>query len=370
MKGNTTGNVVISVIVVLLVVFGIYYWATHQAPVSTQYTTTTQPSPTPESGNQASAPVVTTKEASYISQSTAVLNGEVNPSGVQSSYWYEYGETSSLGSFSSPQLIGGGYAKYSAPTLVSGLKSNTLYYYRLAAQNQYGKVYGEVSSFKTTNTPPAPYLPPNVQTKNASSIDKTSAVLNGTINPNGAVTFYWFEYGQTTSLGNTTATSSTGAVSSNVAVLAPISGLESGTTYYYRLNGQNGYGTRIGNISVFTTQPTNPPVPPLGSAPTSMTIGATSVTSSSAVLNGEVNPNGSATTYHFEYGKSTLFGLFSLDQTTEDKGAGKGTLLTKFAVSIAGLDNDTTYYYQLVADNQYGTTDGGIYSFTTKKNPK
>ncbi|MGH7249537.1 MAG: hypothetical protein ACREGC_01040, partial [Minisyncoccia bacterium] len=313
-------------------------------------------------------PVVSTKDASFISQSTAVLNGDINPNGVQTSYWYEYGTTNSLGSTNSPQLIGGGYVKYSAPASISGLKSNTTYYYRLTAQNQYGKLYGEILTFTTTNIPPTiTYTRPSVETKDASSILQNTVVLNGVVSANRSTTYYWFEYGKNFGLGNTSATNTLSSGDQNAGVSADVSGLEPDTTYYYRLNAQNEYGTVNGNISVFTTQPANPPPQPVGQAPALMTNVATSVAKASATLNGQVNPNGSLTTYHFEYGKSTLFGLFTLDQSTDTKSAGSGTKLIKFSASITGLDSDSTYYYQLIAQNQYGTTRGAVYSFTTKK---
>src|ERR1019366_2684926 len=56
-------------------------------------------------------------------------------------------------------------------------------------------------------------------------------------------------------------------------------------------------------------------------SPSSVTTGAaTSVTSSTATLNGRVNPNGYTTTYYFEYGTTTSYGT-----TTTSTSAGSGT---------------------------------------------
>src|SRR5690349_9713163 len=52
-----------------------------------------------------------------------------------------------------------------------------------------------------------------------------------------------------------------------------------------------------------------------GAAAPSPSIGpANSVTSTSAVLNGAVNPNGEATTYHFEYGTTKAYGTATPEQ--------------------------------------------------------
>src|SRR3989344_1790994 len=366
MKGNSTASVLISIVILILVIFGIYYWAKNSKNPST----VEEPTSSEEEARTPGEPMVSSKDASFISQSTAVLNGDVSPNGVQTSYWYEYGLTESFGSFTSPQLIGGGYVTYSAPASVLSLKADTTYHYRLAAQNQFGKVYGNTESFKTASTastPPVSYLPPTVQTKDAAVIKQNSATLNAVVNPRGAPTFYWFEYGKNFGLGNTTPTASLVSSNANTTVSSALLGLESDTTYYYRVNAQNAYGTVNGNISIFVTQPVNPPTPPIGTAPNAVTNTASSITSSSDTLNGEVNPNGSATTYYFEYGKSTLFGLFTLDQKTSETSAGNGTTLSKVSKSVTDLDNDSTFYYRLVSKSNFGTTYGAIYSFTTSR---
>ena len=143
--------------------------------------------------------------------------------------------------------------------------------------------------------------------------------------------------------------------------------LDPNTTYYYRLNAQNSYGTTNENVFSFKTEPLTPPAPPSGNAPTSVTDEATGVTKAEAVLHGQVNPNGAATTYYFEYGKSTLLGLFSLDQKTDTKNAGSGTKAVSVSATLTKLDSNSTYYYRLVSTNVHGDSAGGIYHFTTKK---
>ena len=193
------------------------------------------------------------------------------------------------------------------------MQANTTYYYRIGAENQYGKVYGEILSFQTSNTPPLTYLPPTAETTAASNIEQRSATLSGRTNPNGATTYYWFEYGPTTALGQATSAGAAGSGSNTITVTAPVTGLNPNTVYYYRINAQNGYGTANGNILSFTTDPVNPPAPPEGEAP------------------------------------------------------GSGTRLSSASATLSGLDPDSTYYYRIVAVNQYGTDWGAILNFTTNK---
>lgn len=367
MNGN---NAFVLGILGVVVLGGVAYWAMNQTPTQVVDNNNNVVSPTtpPPSGstNNPSRPTALTKGIVYVSQSTAVLNGSVTPNGAQTAYHYEYGPTDSLGTISAIQLIGGGYLTYSAPLAISGLSANTTYYYRITAENQFGRVQGATLSFKTTNVPPSPFVLPTSETRPASDVTKTSAVVKGIVNPKGSATEYWFEYGRSTSLGNSTTVTNAGFANSNSSVSKEISGLEAGTVYYFRLNAQNGYGTVNGNIFSFRTEENNP-TPPEGDAPESTTGSSAEITKVRAVLNGRVDPNGSATTYYFEYGKSTPFGLFTLDEKTPEKSAGGGNTSIAVSETVISLDADSTYYYRLVSENEHGESLGDIRSFTTKK---
>jgi hypothetical protein len=89
-------------------------------------------------------------------------------------------------------------------------------------------------------------------------------------------------------------------------------------------------------------------------APPAVTTGdEENVTTSAAVVNGIVNPNGAATAYHLEYGTSSNYGL-----TTTDQDAGAGTDPVPVKVSLSRLTSNTTYHYRLVATNAAGITRG------------
>ena len=101
----------------------------------------------------------------------------------------------------------------------------------------------------------------------------------------------------------------------------------------------------------------SPPPPP---APSVVTGSATAITASAARLNGTVNPNGQATTYHFEYGRTTGYG-----SRTPDSAAGSASTAASVAASVTGLTRKTVYHYRLVASSQNGTTAGADATFTT-----
>jgi hypothetical protein len=98
-----------------------------------------------------------------------------------------------------------------------------------------------------------------------------------------------------------------------------------------------------------------------GGGPAVTTGPAISVRKSTATLTGTINPNGLATTYHFEYGEDTNYG-----KSTSETDAGSGTDDVSVAVSIAKLKEDTVYHFRLVAINGAGVTYGEDMAFKTK----
>lgn len=99
-------------------------------------------------------------------------------------------------------------------------------------------------------------------------------------------------------------------------------------------------------------------------APTAATGGASAVTQSGATLEGTVNPNKEATTYHFNYGTSAIY-----DHETPEEPAGAGSVATPVSASVSGLAPGTTYHYQLIAKNGAATDPGADRTFTTESSP-
>jgi secreted trypsin-like serine protease len=100
------------------------------------------------------------------------------------------------------------------------------------------------------------------------------------------------------------------------------------------------------------------------SVPTAVTGSATSVGQSSAQLNGEVNPNGAATTYSFQYGPTTSYG-----STTSSAGTSAGTTTWPVSTTATGLTPGTLYHFRLVTTSANGTTSGADATFTTAPPP-
>ncbi len=200
-------------------------------------------------------PTATTVAATSITQTSAKLNGEVNPGKVATRYWFEYGTTADLGRTTALTSIPAGSVNTAVSVSVSNLNSNTTYYFRVNAQNRFGTETGTIFKFKTASSPTA--SAPAATTIAATSITTTSATLNGTVNPNGGATTYWFESSAnplfTLPLYHTTSKTVIDADAGVVSVSSDVTGLTSGTTYYFRLVAQNSAGITRGDRMTFTT---------------------------------------------------------------------------------------------------------------------
>src|SRR5205085_8383378 len=95
------------------------------------------------------------------------------------------------------------------------------------------------------------------------------------------------------------------------------------------------------------------------SAPVVTTGSATVVSASGANLNGTVNPKGRPTTYYFEYGTSTKYGM-----RTNSTSAGSGSSTVAVKAGVSALASSATYHFRIVASNLAGTSYGADFSFT------
>jgi hypothetical protein len=299
-----------------------------------------------------STPIATSAAATSISENNATLNGTVNPNGLPTQAWFEYGTDPGLQTHSnSPgQDAGNGLIDQPVSTDLSGLAPGTTYFFRVCAENSGGYSEGQTMSFTTAS----PASPPAVTTIAATSVGATEATLNGSVIPNGLATDAWFEWGTDPTLAgySTTGPQAVGSGTASQPIEQLLTGLATGTVYYYRVAASNGSVTSKGAILSFLP----------GAAPTVTTLTATGVGETGATLNGNVNPNGLATDAWFEWGTSPSLVTFN---TSPTQAVGAGTNSQPVMVTLSGLSPGTTYYYRVAASNATGTADGSIASFTT-----
>jgi hypothetical protein len=206
--------------------------------------------------------------------------------------------------------------------------------------------------------------PPTATLDSVSDLTSTSVTAHATIDPNGPPALsYHFEYSLDGSDWTSTPPLLLGiqeAPQAVTEVLGPSSaGLEPNRLYHLRLVAVRRFFAPVLTPELTFTTPSEAPIPE--------TTGAPHRTTTSAQLNGRVNPRNSATTYHFEYGSQGPCDANPC-RPTPSVAAGSGGAFRLVSATIEGLQPDTTYHYRLLADNGSpdGPGEGGDMTVTTR----
>lgn len=197
---------------------------------------------------------------------------------------------------------------------------------------------------------------PTVTTNNATSINFTTAVLNGNITNTGGenctVRGFWYDTdsgspyaGNTSESGNFTA----GAYSLTA------SNLTGGTTYYFKAWAQNSAGVGNGTELSFTTLSQAPAV-------TSDNPTYTSPGDATATLNGNLTSLGDASSSNvsFQWGYTVSYGTNTSPLSRNTTGT--------YGQNLTGFLRGTTVHYRAMAANGYGTVFGSDKSFSIAAN--
>jgi sugar lactone lactonase YvrE len=193
-------------------------------------------------------------------RNTMHVSADIAPGGSSTSAWFEYClATAACDSFpvgvtgpANPWKRGPSHdGLTSDDTIVDDLPlySNATWKIRAVADNTLLSNSAQV----TVNSP---LLVPGVETRGAGSVTEFSAEVAGVIDPIGDPTTYHFEYGLTSNYGSRIPVSSELAAGNNRqprTVSRTITGLQSGTTYHYRLVAKNSAGEAVGADRTFTT---------------------------------------------------------------------------------------------------------------------
>jgi hypothetical protein len=234
----------------------------------------------------------------------------------------------------------------SMSTQITGLQTETSYRARVVVRTNNG-----VNRSSSIRVRPSAVL--DVETHPATAITRTTAELNGSLDPDGMPTTYWFEYGIDTSYRLKTTEASAGEEFGSVQVQpTEVNSLQPGRRYHFRLVAQNALGTSRGPDQSFVAA-----APPGISGVRPSNVGETTAT-----LNARIDPGGFSTTYRFEYGLSTNY-----DHAIPAAGGsvGAGTTPVPVSAELTGLDPGVTYHFRVVAENQWGTevTDDATFDF-------
>lgn len=95
------------------------------------------------------APVAITNPATHVTRTSATLNGAVNPRGHTTTYYFQYGRTTSYGKTTTQQVAGSDFSSHSVSAAIHGLLPGRTYHFRIVATNLAGTTYGADRSFRT-----------------------------------------------------------------------------------------------------------------------------------------------------------------------------------------------------------------------------
>lgn len=309
-------------------------------------------------------PIITSSTSSPTTIS-AIINGKVNPGGLNTTVWFE---TPTGGPYQT-QNIGNGTSPVALTFYtLTGLTPSTAYTFRIVATNSLGNTYGNWTSFTTLsnsngggNGGGALALVPGITSTNYSGITTTGAKLEGSVKPRGYATQAWFEIQN----GNSTLVQNIGNGNSSVT-LAPynLTGLAPHTTYSFRISASNQNGTANGAWTTFTTLSNSNGGGGGGGyiVSTITTENATNISTNSVKLNSTIHNSYGSTSAYFQYG--TLSNLTSYTETVHINTGGINSSLA-FNKVINGLTPNTTYYFRGVVKSNGGIKYGNIFSFKT-----
>ena len=310
--------------------------------------------------NNGDKPEVTTRSATDVNSDDARLRGEVDPNGLDTEVWFEWGQGFfSLTEDTPKEDIGDGTSVSDFDFVIDNLEEDETYYFRAVARNSEGTDYGNVLSFRTGDDGGDG---PEITDVDTDDIDDNSAVLVCEVEPNGEDTDVWFEWSDDEDEvedgdGDETNTVDVDEDESSETVRITITGLDEDTDYFFKCFAENTDGDDESGIEEFTTDENGGG----GDEPDVTTLSATGITTASAVIRGEVDPNGEETDVWFEWGTSST----NLNRETSAEDAGDGTNDVDFDRTITGLSANTTYFYRAVAESNEGIDRGNILSFRT-----
>ena len=296
------------------------------------------------SGTPVIVPEASTEAPTNVTDTSATLNGSVNPGGVAATYQFQYGTTTSYGSVTpaSAEPVGSDSTAHQVSSELTGLAPGSTYHYRIVARNVNGATYGEDHVLYVHGSP-------TVVSALARFIAQGSVELAGSVETHGLDTQAHLEYGTSTAYGESGPSKDLGSEGSGTVYAEIEEGLAINTLYHFRVVASNSDGTVYGPDEEFRTAP----------VATISEEAALGVTSSSCTLSAMVLDYHVPVNVHFEYGITTEYG----NSTVPVRLKGAESALPTTA-SLSELSAGTTYHFRLVAEGEAGTVYGADATFT------
>ncbi|NLN75047.1 MAG: family 10 glycosylhydrolase [Armatimonadetes bacterium] len=270
-------------------------------------------------------PVITGVGASNITGTSATINWTTSQEATSQ---VQYGPTASYGSSTS---ISTALVMTHSQT-ITGLTPGVTYHYRVLSSNDNGSSTSQDFTFTTL-------APPAITNVTATNITSDSATITWTTNQSASSKV---DYGKTTSYGLSQQNSA--LVNSHSINLT---GLQSGTTYHYKVTSANANGSTTSADFTFATN---------GSVVIS-NVQTTNILATSATVTWTTNES---STSQVEYGTSTAYGSSTPKKTAK---------VMSHSVDITGLSPGTLYHFRVKSENDGGLSISNDYTFTTNTLP-
>ena len=196
-------------------------------------------------------PVIVTRDAGNITQTSATLHGTVRPNGKTTNYTFSYGTSRYNLSAVSSGTVSGSKSYQNVEYTLTGLTSGKTYYFQLKGSNSVGSAEGDILSFQTNSQP---NNPPSKPTNPSPANGATNVATSGNFtwscsDADGDIIKYRIYLG--------TSSSNLSFYKSSTTALCGFENLESGTTYYWRVDPYDNEDTTTGNTWHFTTAGTS-----------------------------------------------------------------------------------------------------------------
>ena len=200
-------------------------------------------------GQSVTTPLVSTSAISAITQTSAISGGNVIADGgadvtARGVCWSNGPDPTIANSFTTDGTGTGSFISQ-----LTGLTSNTTYYFRAYATNSAGTSYGSQQTFTTLTDP----VLPTITTDDATDITQTTATSGGNVVSDGGAVVSVRGVCWSTSSNPTTANSTTSNGTGTGTFISYLTGLTPNTTYYVRGYAINSIGTAYGSEINFTT---------------------------------------------------------------------------------------------------------------------
>ena len=100
-------------------------------------------------------PVAITHRATGVKSKSASVHGSVNPEGLKTTYYFQYGTTAKYGQKSAKGSLSASLKASGVSAMLTGLRPATTYHFRVVATNASGTAEGRDLTFRTPSVAPA-----------------------------------------------------------------------------------------------------------------------------------------------------------------------------------------------------------------------